>query len=87
MTDRGWRVSKLKQTNPIDALAAVVLAVYFAAQNSTSIYEQREMLVLGGPDRDRGYDYDDFSERLAEASDDPARERLHDRAPARTNRD
>ena len=32
MTDRGWKVSKLKQTSPIDALATVVLATYFAAQ-------------------------------------------------------
>ena len=32
MTDRGWRVSKLKQTSPIDALAAVVLAAYFATR-------------------------------------------------------
>jgi hypothetical protein len=32
LTDRGWRVSKLRQTNPIDGLAAVVLAAYFAVQ-------------------------------------------------------
>jgi presenilin-like A22 family membrane protease len=46
MTDRGWRVSKLKQTSPIDALAAVVLAAYFAAQNGSSVYETREMILV-----------------------------------------
>jgi hypothetical protein len=47
MTDRGWRVSKLKQTSPIDALAAVVLAAYFAAQDTTSVYLERGMFMLG----------------------------------------
>jgi phage terminase large subunit-like protein len=46
LTDRGWRVSKLRQTNPIDALAAVVLATYFAAQNTRSVYEDREVLSV-----------------------------------------
>jgi phage terminase large subunit-like protein len=46
MTDRGWRVSKLKQTNPIDALAAVVLATYFAAQNESSVYEERGLILV-----------------------------------------
>ena len=41
MTDRGWKVSKLKQTNPIDALAAVVLAAYFAAQYRTGVRATR----------------------------------------------
>jgi hypothetical protein len=45
--DPGWRVSKLKQTNRIDALAAVVLAAYFAAQDTTSVYQTRELLVGG----------------------------------------
>jgi hypothetical protein len=46
LTDRGWRVSKLRQTNPIDALAAVVLAAYFAAQNRSSVYEERGLIVV-----------------------------------------
>jgi hypothetical protein len=46
MTDRGWRVSKLKQTNPIDALAALVLATYFAAQNKSSVYEERGLIFV-----------------------------------------
>jgi presenilin-like A22 family membrane protease len=31
----------------IDALAAVVLAAYFAAQDTTSVYQTRELLVGG----------------------------------------
>jgi phage terminase large subunit-like protein len=46
MTDRGWKVSKLKQTNPIDALAAIVLAAYFAAQDETSVYENRGLILV-----------------------------------------
>ena len=46
MTDRGWRVSKLKQTNPIDALAALVLAVSFAASNESSVYSERELILV-----------------------------------------
>jgi hypothetical protein len=46
MTDRGWKVSKLKQTNPIDALSAVVLATYFAAQNEASVYEIRGVVMV-----------------------------------------
>jgi hypothetical protein len=40
-------VSKLKQTNRIDALAAVVRPPYFAAQDTTSVYQTRELLVGG----------------------------------------
>jgi phage terminase large subunit-like protein len=32
LTDRGWKVSKLKQTNPIDGLAAVVIARHLASE-------------------------------------------------------
>jgi hypothetical protein len=39
-------VSKLKQTSPIDALAAVVLATYFAAQNQSSVYEERGLILV-----------------------------------------
>jgi hypothetical protein len=46
LTDRGWRVSKLRQTNPIDALAAVVLAAYFAAQNATRVYGERGLTFV-----------------------------------------
>jgi hypothetical protein len=46
MTDRGGRVSKLKQTSPIDALAALVLAVYFAASEETSVYKTRGLVMV-----------------------------------------
>jgi phage terminase large subunit-like protein len=46
MTDRGWKVSKLRQTNPIDALAAIVLAAYFAASDESSVYASRGMILV-----------------------------------------
>ena len=53
MTDRGWKVSKLRQTNPIDALAAVVLAAYFAASNDGgSVYDSRPVVMVGGEEDD-----------------------------------
>jgi phage terminase large subunit-like protein len=36
MTDRGWRVSKMRQRQRIDALVASVMAVYGAAVQSES---------------------------------------------------
>jgi hypothetical protein len=45
-TTSGWKVSKLKQTSPIDALAALVLAAYFAARNESSVYNERELIIV-----------------------------------------
>lgn len=46
-TDRGWKVSKVQHHRRIDALVAAVMARYRAAfGSSTSVYNDREMLVL-----------------------------------------
>ena len=45
----GWRVSKLDQRKPIDALAAVVFAHARVTVGAiTSIYETRPLLTIGG---------------------------------------
>lgn len=48
LTEIGWKVEKMNQKRPIDALAAVVMAHARAARSEgASSYETREMLVLG----------------------------------------
>lgn len=47
MTDKGWRVSKLKNTNPIDALAAGVLAVDFADSAEADSYVVNVAELMG----------------------------------------
>ena len=47
MTERGWRVRKMKSTTVIDAGVAAVGAVYRAArQEAPSVYEKRGLFVL-----------------------------------------
>lgn len=46
LTDRGWKVSKLKAHRRIDATVATAMAHWFAA-NSVSPYEGRGLVVIG----------------------------------------
>lgn len=53
-TERGWKVSKLKQSRPIDALISMVMAHARALRRSESVYERRGLLVLGEDAREAG---------------------------------
>jgi phage terminase large subunit-like protein len=67
MTERGWKVRKLKSTNVIDACTAAVMAHYRARRSDApSIYERQGLFLLGGalgddPDKDSlRFDPDDL---------------------------
>ena len=50
-TDRGWKVSKIKSTRPIDAAIATVMSHARAVDTSLeSVYEHRDLRVLGSAD-------------------------------------
>lgn len=46
MTERGWKVYKLRQTQKIDAVAASAMAHHLARTQSASVYETRGMILL-----------------------------------------
>jgi phage terminase large subunit-like protein len=47
MTERGWKISKLKSSKPIDATVASVMAHSRAARKKKRAYEGRGLLVIG----------------------------------------
>jgi phage terminase large subunit-like protein len=46
-TERGWKLSKLNSSVPIDATTASVMAVWRADRQTSSVYADRDLLVLG----------------------------------------
>jgi phage terminase large subunit-like protein len=58
-TDRGWRVSKIKSSRPIDALIATVMSHARASAGSReSVYDRRDPFILTMDD-DEQYDADE----------------------------
>jgi phage terminase large subunit-like protein len=45
-TDRGWRVSKMRQHRKIDAHVAAVMAHYTLLRNPASVYDVRGVISL-----------------------------------------
>lgn len=58
-TDRGWRVSKIKSSRPIDALIATVMSHARASAGAReSVYDRRDLLVLGADSDEQPEDED-----------------------------
>jgi phage terminase large subunit-like protein len=57
-TERGWRVSELRSTEPIDGLQALAMS-HWRASRQVSIYEDRGFATLGGDYEDEEDDVDD----------------------------
>lgn len=49
-TERGWKLSKLNSSVPIDATTASVMAVWRADRQPLSVYADRDLLILGADD-------------------------------------
>lgn len=47
MTERGWKVYKLRQTQKFDAVAAMAMAHHLAKTQTPSVYEKRGLIVVG----------------------------------------
>lgn len=60
-TERGWKISKLKSSRPIDAMVASVMSHARATAGDESVYEHRDLFVLGDADEHGDEDDDEWS--------------------------